>query len=123
MILLIFGIVLIFAARHSLHVETQVVNTDWDEMEDMEYESLYNETSFFDFSNEDNDNTAYSQWLNEKQEARREDELRKEKEEDRRADEILQKLHGDGIKSLTEEEKSILDRVSERIRRQRQQGV
>ena len=123
MVLLLFGITLIFAARHSLHAETQVVDSDWDEMEDMDYDSLYNETSFFDFSNEETDNTAYSQWLNEKQEARREDETLKEQEEDRRADEILQKLHGDGIKSLTEEEKLILDRVSERIRRRREQGV
>lgn len=69
------------------------------------------------------DDSAYSQWLSEKQEARREDEFKKEQEEDKRADQILEKLHNGGIASLHDEEKLILDRVSERIRRRRQQGV
>ncbi|MDA7885122.1 site-2 protease family protein [Mariniblastus sp.] len=78
--------------------------------------------SFFDFPAYEDD-SAYSQWLSEKQEARREDEFKKEKEEDERADQILEKLHNGGISSLHAEEKLILDRVSERIRRRRQQGV
>jgi hypothetical protein len=49
--------------------------------------------------------------------------MRAEEEEDRRADEILRKLHDGGISSLTNEERTILDRVSARIRRNRQQGV
>lgn len=78
--------------------------------------------SFFAFPAYEDD-SAYSQWLSEKQEARREDEFKREQEEDKRADQILEKLHNGGIASLHEEEKLILDRVSERIRRRRQQGV
>ncbi len=78
--------------------------------------------SFFAFPAYDDD-SAYSQWLSEKQEARREDEFKREKEEDARADQILEKLHNGGIACLHDEEKLILERVSERIRRRRQQRV
>ena len=122
LILLLFGVTLLFCSRFSLHNETTTNEADWDEMEDMDYDSIYNESQYFDFTDE-SENIAYSQWLIEKQEARRETEIRREEEEDRRADEILQKLHKDGLKSLTDEERSLLDRVSSRLRRRRQQGV
>ena len=122
LLFLMFGITLIFCAKYSLQIETQESDSDWDEMEEMDYDSIYSDSSFFDFA-EDSENTAYSQWLQEKQEARRESEIRIEEEEDRRADDILKKLHRDGAKSLTDDERSILDRVSARIRRRRQQGV
>ena len=122
--LLLFGITLLFTARYSLQVETRPSEQDWDDMEDIDYGSIYSESAFFDFS-EDPDNTSYSQWLTEKQEARRELEAIREEEEDRLADSILEKLHngGGGLSSLSEEDKTILRRVSERIRRRRQQGV
>lgn len=122
LVFLLLGVSLLFAARYSLHIETAATETEWDEMEEMDYDSIYNESSFFEFTGE-TDNIAYSQWLQEKQEARRETELRREEEEDRQADEILKKVQVDGLSSLTEEEKSLLDRVSSRIRRRRQQGV
>ncbi len=120
--LVLIGITLLFAARFSLQQETTKPADDWEDMEDLDYGSMYNENSFFDFSKEP-DNTAYSQWLAEKQESRRETELKQEEEEDHLADGILDKLHSDGLASLSAEEKAILDRVSERIRRRRQQGV
>jgi Na+-translocating ferredoxin:NAD+ oxidoreductase RnfC subunit len=46
-----------------------------------------------------------------------------EADEERQADEILEKLHESGITGLTEDEKLILDRFSERLRRRRQSGV
>jgi len=119
---LLMGITLLFSSSYSLHVETREDDSDWEDVEDMDYDSIYSESSFFDFSNE-SENTAYSQWLQEKQEARREIEMRKEEEEDRRADEILKKLHRGGISCLTDDERLILDRVSARIRRRRQAGV
>ena len=119
---LLIGITLLFSANYSLYIETRADDSEWDDVEEMDYDSIYSESSFFDLSNE-TENAAYSQWLQEKQEARRQIEMRKEKEEDRRADEILKKLHGDGLASLTEEERSILNRVSARLRRRRQQGV
>jgi Zn-dependent protease len=122
LLFLLMGITLLFSSNYSLHIETREDDSDWEDVEDMDYDSIYSESSFFDFSNE-TENTAYSQWLQEKQEARREIEMRKEKEEDRRADEILKKLHRSGISCLTEDERLILDRVSARIRRRRQTGV
>jgi Zn-dependent protease len=122
LLFLLFGITLFFSAQYSLSREIQSDETDWEDVEDMDYDSIYNESSIFDFS-DDTENTAYSQWLTEKQDERREDQQRIEDEEDRRADEILKKLHGGSLSNLTEEERSVLDRVSARIRRRRQQGV
>lgn len=121
-VFLLLAITLLFSSNYSMHVETREEEGEWDDIEDMDYDSVYSESSFFDFSN-DTENTAYSQWLQEKQEARREIETRKDEEEDLRADEILKKLHNGGIKSLTDEERSILDRVSARLRRRRETGV
>ena len=122
LLLLMFGITLFFSARYSLAREIHADDSEWEDVEDMDYDSIYNETSIFDFS-DDTENTAYSQWLTEKQDERREDQQRIEDEEDRRADEILKKLHGGSLSSLTDEERSVLDRVSARIRRRRGQGV
>jgi Zn-dependent protease len=121
--LLACGIALFFSARYSLNVETTTSpDSSWDEMREVEYDSIYSESSYFDFTDE-TENIAYSQWLVEKQESRRESEIRREEDEDRRADEILKKLHTDGLKSLTDEERSVLDRVSSRIRQRRKEGV
>ena len=120
--MLLIGITLIFTAKYSLHVETQRDGSDWDDIENMDYGSIYSETAFFDFR-EENENSEYSQWLTEKQEARREIDSRIESEEEAMADGILDKLHRDGISSITEEEKMILQRVSARLRRKREQGV
>ncbi len=123
LLFLMVGITLFFAARYSFYRETLEDEDDWDdETEDVDYDSTYTDSSFFDFS-EHSENTAYSQWLQEKQEERREVELRREEKEDLRADDILKKLHQGGISSLSDEERLILDRVSARIRRRRQQGV
>ena len=119
--MLLVGITLFFTAKYSLAVETSTVN-DWDDIENMDYGSLFNETSFYDFR-EDSESSHYSQWLTEKQEARRELDLQIEIEEEDMADEILDKLHQDGISSLSENEKQILQRVSERIRRRRAEGI
>ena len=86
-------------------------------MEELEYESRYDEPSFFDFPEDEND--GYSQWLAEKQEARRREETRIEQQEDRLADKILQRLHEEGIESISEEDRQLLNRVSMRLRRQR----
>jgi Zn-dependent protease len=120
--MLLGGITLLFAARLSFHNETQVNDSAWDDLGESEYDSFYEDSPFFDFPS-DHENTAYSQWLTEKQQTRLQEELRREEEEDRQADEILKKLHGDGLASLSEEERNILNRVSARLRRQRQQGV
>jgi len=120
--MLLIGITLLFTAKYSLHVETNRADGDWDEIEDMDYDSIYSETAFFDLRDE-TDEAEYSQWLQEKQEARREIDTRVETDEEELADKILDKLHKDGISSISDEEQLILQRVSERIRRRREAGV
>ena len=92
-----------------------------DRLDDLDYESVYEDSSFFDFPSEDN--SSYSQWLMEKQEERDRKEREVEKREKEMADEILKKLHSEGIESLAEDEKEILNRVSARLRRSRETGT
>ncbi|MFT5302003.1 MAG: Zn-dependent protease [Mariniblastus sp.] len=126
LLFLIVGITLLFASRYSMNRELEAHELDWDDVGDMDYGSLHDEPSFLDFS-DSNEESAYSQWLQEKQEARREVEMQvdlvQDEDEDQQADEILKKLHLGGISAITHEERTILDRVSARIRRRRQQGV
>lgn len=115
------GISLIFAARYSYQQQMSLVDELWDESDDLEYDSIYGDSSFFDA--QDDDHSTYSQWLIEKQEERERMEREQERREESTADEILKKLHRDGIESLSEEEKGILNRVSARLRRRRQSEV
>lgn len=119
LILFSAGVTLLFSARYSFYVETAHADEDWDGLDDdLGYESLYEESSFFEFP--EDENSGYSQWLAEKQEARKREEARIEREEDLRADEILKRLHSDGIESISDEDKQILNRVSARLRRKNQ---
>ncbi|MEL7500170.1 MAG: site-2 protease family protein [Planctomycetota bacterium] len=125
--LLLGGITLLFTARYSLSQQTESLDEEWSDLDDLEFSaSLYESSSLYlDRPIDESDNIAYSQWLSEKQEARRQHELLAEREEDERADKILQKLHSNGgdLQCLSPEERLILDRFSERIRRRRQQSV
>ena len=114
------GISLIFAARYSYYQCLALTDEHWDENDETDYDAIYGDSSFFDFPDDDHN---YSQWLIEKQEEREREEREQEAQEAKFADEILKKLHREGIESLSEEEKGILNRVSARIRRRRQQGV
>ena len=71
----------------------------------------------------DSGDPEYSKWLVEKQEARIRDEMHREQQEIEQADIVLDKLHNSGIDSLTPEEKRLLQRVSERLRRKRKLDV
>ena len=118
LILLSSGITLLFSARYSFFAETAHGDEDWDTLDDLSYESLYGEASFFEFP--EDESSGYSQWLSEKQEARKREELRIEQDEDRRADEILERLHTEGIDNISDDDRKILNRVSARLRRKNQ---
>lgn len=65
----------------------------------------------------------FAQWLQEKKEAdrtRREQRQTIEQAEDERADEILARLYQLGPHSLSAEDRNLLDRVSDRLRRRKQ---
>lgn len=125
-LMLMGGLALIYLTRYSFDQFSQ--ETEWPEEDNLELEPYYDDHqsaisySGFDF-NEDSDNSIYSNWLREKQEQKILSIVNREEEEHRRLDSILEKLHQDGLSSLTQEEREILNRVSARLRRQRQQGV
>lgn len=119
LILLVSGITLLFSARYAFYCVTAQADEDWENLDDLSYESLYGETSFFEFP--EDQSSGYSQWLSEKQEARKREEARIELDEDRRADEILKRLHLNGIESISDEDRQILNRVSARLRRKNRQ--
>lgn len=123
MILLLGGIATIFAARYNFDSQLDF-DDDWDEFDDFDYESLYGELEFSEggiFETGESEIASYSQWLVEKQEERTRMEEEIEQREEMLVDDILKKLHHDGLDSLSEEERSILTRVSERLRRRKQQ--
>lgn len=115
-LLVLLGVTLLFTARYSYLMETAHLDDDWEDLNEFDSLSLYDENSFL-FS--EDETSGYSQWLSEKQEARRREEERLENEELERSDLILEKLHRHGLDSLSEEERSLLKRVSDRLRRQR----
>ena len=120
-ILLSCSVILAFCAHYSFLIETSHVEDPWDELNELDQIGLFDEASFFDYDSESV--AGYSQWLAEKQEFRRQQELELEMEELEKSDAILEKLHQSGIDSLSAEEKSLLTRVSQRLRQQRQQQI
>lgn len=124
MVLLLGGITIMFAARYAHERHLEEVESEWDEIDDFDFDSLYGESEYHEnglFDTRDPESIGYSQWLQEKQEERQAAEEERERREELLADDILEKLHAEGLDSLSEEERSILTRVSERIRRRRQQ--
>ncbi|MDB4766880.1 hypothetical protein OAG71_04250, partial [bacterium] len=123
------AIALYFASRYSFEVETKkaadkIAKQDWD------FSQLASDAAFYGVQDDylshldepsNEDMISQSQWMTEKQEARQREIREREFQEDRKADEILQKIHlgGEGIKGLNEDERAILNRVSDRLRRRR----
>ena len=118
LILVLGGIILFFSSRHGYYLYSKPNSDDeWDDLVDEldeDYPGYYDDNEDY-FAYEDAD--SISQWLQEKQEAREQIEREIEAEEERRVDSILEKLHQSGIESLNDEEKSLLQRVSDRYRR------
>ena len=65
----------------------------------------------------------FAQWLEEKRElerTRREDAKESEIADERRVDEILMRLHDRGPQSLSAEDRQVLQRVSDRLRKRKE---
>lgn len=62
----------------------------------------------------------FQKWLKNRQQRRAERQREQEEEDERRVDEILERIHQKGASALTEEEKQVLLRVSERYRSRQQ---
>lgn len=123
------GITLYFASRYSFEVETQKAMEGYSHQE-WDFDKLATDAAFYGVSDDyhsglddpnGEDMISQSQWMTEKQEARQRELVEQEYQEDRKADEILEKLHisGIGIEGLNAEERAVLHRVSDRLRRRR----
>jgi Zn-dependent protease len=127
LLMLLGGVALIFLIRYSFDQMTSQ-ESEWPDEDNLDLEPYYEDHqssisySGFDFS-DDSDNSFYSNWLREKQEQKILSIANREEEEHQRLDSILEKLHREGLPSLSQEEREILNRVSARLRRRRQQGV
>jgi Zn-dependent protease len=64
----------------------------------------------------------FRRWLEERRQARLQQQRELEEEEERRVDEILGRLHKDGMESLSGEERSLLERVSQRYRHRQERS-
>ena len=125
-VLLIAGVTLFFSARASMIVETSEDVEPWDEHDQKEFAFMYDTMNAAETKHDDErESLAYSQWLSEKQDERRQFDLNREFEEDSWADRVLEKLHANGgdLACLTDPERGVLNRFSERVRRRREQGV
>ncbi len=123
------GITLYFASRYSFEVEVNKA-VEASAKQNWEFSQLASDAALYDatenFHSDLNDPTSedlisQSQWMTEKQEARRRAIREREYQEDRLADEILKKIHheGTGLSGLSDNERAILNRVSDRLRRRR----
>ena len=133
-LMLAAGITLYFAGRYSFDCQTATnyENTDRVDERDWDFEGYPHESSFFGLANADDYqglplddeevlSGTESQWMQEKQRARAADERERELREERQADVILEKLHsGGGIGSLSEDDREVLNRVSHRLRKRRE---
>lgn len=118
------GIILIFAARHEYRRQLKLIQVEegWDD--DLSNEPWDEHLAFDDADFSFAVDEGYSQWLVEKQWQREVQQqqqlLDDELEDEHRFDQILRKVHADGIESLDEDERRVLERVSARVRRRRE---
>ena len=125
-VLLVAGVTLFFSARYSMIVETSENEEPWIDHDHKEFAMMFDTMSTAEITHDDDrESFAYSQWLSEKQEERRRFNIDREFEEDSWADRVLEKLHANGgdLECLTDPERGVLNRFSERVRRRRDQGV
>ncbi len=134
-IMLAAGITLYFASRYSMNQETAELieeqglqGQDWDfdpyVPQEASFFGLTSESDYQDLARaaiDQSDSVTQSQWMLENQNARAAREREQEMHESSQADAILEKLHnGGGIASLSEGDREVLNRVSRRLRRQRE---
>jgi len=58
----------------------------------------------------------FARWMEQRREAKRERERKQEADDERRVDEVLGRLHQHGMRSLSQDDRALLDRVSKRYR-------
>jgi hypothetical protein len=115
--LLPLSVTLFFAARFYLQHPIDEPPHDW-EYDETFADDLHDANAFYDddfFEQEEEE--SISDWLAERQLDRERHARQLEEEEEQLADEILAKLHEHGLESLSEEERSVLQRVSARYRK------
>ncbi len=134
-IMLAAGISLYFAAGYSFNQETgELLEGQGIQGQDWDFDPLFlQESSFIGMSSshdfhdiapmamDELDSVTNSQWMLEKQHERAAEQQQRERYDADQADVILEKLHnGGGIASLSDDEREVLNRVSRRLRKQRE---
>lgn len=117
LLLIPLAVTLFFSARLYTQHPIDEPETDW-EYDETYPDDLHDAHAFYEeefFEGEDEE--SISDWLAERQMDRERNARRVEEEEEKQADEILAKLHEKGIESLSEDERSLLQRVSARYRK------
>ena len=87
------------------------------EVAEAELEEFFQRKEFRTLHPEMADEGPFAQWLQERRESTRKSKVETEQQEERKADEILARLHEKGIQSLSVDDRTLLERVSARIRR------
>ncbi len=120
-VLVVTGILLIFSARYGFHCKVTEAQRELQLLDDyINYDILDEEFESTDNWLSDYEEDVIADWLHDQQSASESAERSVAVDEDRRVDMILEKLHANGIESLSDDERSFLDRISQQYRRRRE---
>lgn len=88
--------------------------------EHVELENAVDRADFESSFTESSEDGPFAQWLQERRETERLRRQESEANDELRADEILARLHSQGPASLSSEDRQVLERVSDRLRRRKE---
>jgi Zn-dependent protease len=114
------GIMLIFSSRHGFHQWSSRQSNDFSMLDElMKYETMEHE-GFDAASDYEDDEDSIVEWMGDQLAGTEMAERSVAIEEERRVDVILEKLHRHGMKALSEDERTFLERISQQYRRRRE---
>lgn len=120
--LAVLGLVALFAseerAASTVAPSIKMPPNEQDMTSEVNYEAEFDaDEHFSSLDADDMDEGPFAQWLQERKELARRRRLEQEQTDDHRVDEILARLHEKGLTALSADERKVLERVSDRIRR------
>lgn len=116
--LVMLAILLYFSARQEEEQSSDLESED----QPFGYDFSQGFTSLERSHEKDEPTGPFRKWLAERREARLRQQRQQEQEEEHRVDEILGRLHEHGMESLSAEERSLLQRVSQRYRHRQERS-
>ncbi len=120
-LLLVAGILLIFAARYGYHVQVVEARQELQLMDDyVNYQMLEDDFDSSESWMSEYEEDAIADWLHDQQPRNKNAERSVAIDEETRVDSILKKLHDYGKDALSDEEREFLNRISQQYRRRRE---